>query len=152
DTDGTERSISRDGSYIVTLKDWTTLSRQYQADGSYKESWHSRADGDQTSFTHKPGPPQDRNGYVEEHTGFNTEDKYTLTRTADGHYKIKDASGERSADRYDDNHPDIRVERARLRDLAEAKIQDPEARKRFEQDIVRFDERCKSLEDSYVKQ
>jgi len=149
DSNGTERTVHKDGSYDIEFKDWTKLSRQYQQDGSYTESLRSHADGDQTSFSHKPGTNA---GYVEEHTGFNREDKYTLTRTADGHYRIKDALGERAADKYDDGHPDIRIEHARLRDLAEAKIQDPEARKCFEQDMVRFEERFKHLEESYVKQ
>ncbi len=150
DADGTERTVHADGSYDIEFTNGSTVSRKYQADGSYIETRRSKT-GEETSFTHKPGPPADKSGYVEEHTGAKPGDKYTVEKMADGRYKIKDGSGERLIDKHDEAHPDIRVERARLRDLAREKISDPAERKRFEQDMDRFEERSRQLEDVYMK-
>src|SRR5262249_54545367 len=105
-----------------------------------------------TSFTHKPGPPDDKNGYVEVHTGPKPSDNYTLEKTADGKYKIKDDSGEKVIDKYNEKNPDWRIERARLKEAAEANIKNPEDLIRFQQDMARFEIRMKNLEDTYAKQ
>jgi hypothetical protein len=61
-------------------------------------------------------------------------------------------TGEREVSEYDEKNPDIRVERARLRDNAEAKITDPAEKRRFQADMAALEARASELEELYRKQ
>lgn len=103
---------------------------------------------DGTGLTHKP--TADGSGYSEHHWGPRPEDNYELRKTADGRYEVADAGKDNF--KPPESADDARVERAKLRDLADARITDPKERARFEADMVKFDARAKELQEQYEKQ
>ncbi len=152
DYDGNTKTVKPDGSFELQMKDGSKYARDYQKDGSYIEHHVDKGATVGRSFVHGTDPPAEKGGYLEMHGGPKMEDNFTLEKTADGKYKIKDATAEKVVDKYDENDPDFRVERARLRDLAEKNITDPQELKQFQEDMAKLEARSQKLEEDYVKQ
>ena len=152
DAEGNKRIIYPNGSFELEMKDGSQHSRFYNNDGSYQEYRKSADTAAEWKMTSRSASnPADKDKYQEVHGGSEAEDNYVLERTSTG-YKIKDQHGDKTVGKYDDGAPDIRVEKARLKDLAEKNLADPSELKQFEEDLARFDARSKLLEQKYKKQ
>jgi len=79
-------------------------------------------------------------GYSEHHWGPRPEQNYDLAKTADGRWAIMEQLGDALVDKTDANDP--RVEMAKLDELAEGQITDPEMLARFQNDARDFEERA----------
>lgn len=139
--DGTKRIVSQDGSVKIENPNGTSYDMKPMAGGGYEYKHHGPKPENNYAYTRTP---DGHGGYTEKHTGSRPEDNYELTRTPDGHYKIKDASGEKSGDKFDDAKPDPRVEKAKLLDQADSHITDPEKRAKFHENLQRFEERARA--------
>ncbi len=132
DLEGKELALpgnTKDGGYIYR-DDYST--RTTWPDGSEKvERWDGRG------REHHPTPD---GGYVEKHWGPRPEDNYGLQKTADGKFLIADKPGDKPVE-VPPGSEDVRVERTKLEQLAESKIQDPEKLAKFRADMLRFEER-----------
>jgi len=152
DMEGGTKVVHPNGSFELEMRDGSKYFRSYHDDGSYVEQTSRPNDGEKKWCVHSPPDASDKEKYQELHGGPRLEDNYSIEHSSDGKYKVKDKDGEKTVDKYDENNPDARVERARLRDLAEKNITNPQELKRFEEDMVRFEARSAKLEETYQKQ
>src|SRR5262249_48343353 len=76
-------------------------------------------------------------GYTERHDGPNADDKYTVTRTKDGHFLITGSDG-KTVDATGKN--DLRVERSRLDDALDHTVDDPDRRQRMRDYLGKFEQ------------
>jgi hypothetical protein len=79
-------------------------------------------------------------GYTQHNWGRLPENNYDITRTADGHYLVADRPGD--VPRESTNPNDPRVEHARLSDLAESRISNPDDLARFRRNMAQFEQRA----------
>lgn len=87
--------------------------------------------------------PDGNGGYEQSHWGPRPGDDFELIKTPDGKFKIKE-SAEDTAHEVPAASPEVEAERQKLMETAEAKIDDPEKRAKFEADMLRFEERAKN--------
>ncbi|HEY9870816.1 MAG TPA: LysM domain-containing protein [Candidatus Obscuribacterales bacterium] len=159
---GTERVVRGDGTGYVRRSDgsehhWGPESAQnydvssttdggiqvMDADGDARTRWRNGVyrvmNHDGTGYVHT----QTGNGtYSEHHWGPRPQDNYDLTRSDRGRYLVSDRPGRAPRD-LSDTTSDIRVQRARVRDLAEGRLTDPRQLERFTQDMERFEQRAR---------
>ncbi|HEY9868633.1 MAG TPA: hypothetical protein V6D08_05665 [Candidatus Obscuribacterales bacterium] len=124
DAEGNRKTVYQDGAFVVQNKDGTGYDHHPNADGS---------------------------GYKEHHWGPRPEDNYELRKTPDGKYEVAEAGTENFKE-VAAEPPDPRVERAKLKDCADAMITDPRERAKFEADMAKFEARAKELRERYEKQ
>lgn len=79
-------------------------------------------------------------GYTQHNWGRLPENNYDVTRTADGHYLIADRPGDVPRESTTPN--DQRVEHARLNDLAESRISNPDDLAQFRSNMAQFEQRA----------
>ncbi len=148
--DGTALSLpghTKNGSFVS--KDGDGNKRTVWPDGTVSV--------DHTDGTRYVRSPEEGGGYTENHYGRKPQDNYVVECTADGKYRVAECSpdGEIVITEFrepGENELDARVEKAKMRDLAEAKIEDPVARAQFQADLAKFDARQTELGQQYEKQ
>lgn len=121
---------TRDG--LVTIENKMGDTITYCPDGSRRVE-----NKDGSGYLRKPAKD---GSYTEEHWGSRPEDRYVLTRAGDGKYTISDGKGGEAVDKTGSD--DVRVQRARLEELAEKNIYDPRQLARFHADMESFEERA----------
>ncbi len=124
DRAGNKRTVWDDGTVRVENKDGTGSVRKWQGEGT---------------------------GYTEHHWGPKPQDNYEIRKTEDGKYEVAEAGTENFREPTKEE-ADIRVERAKLKDLADARISEGAFRANFDADMERFEQRSKQLEEVYVKE
>jgi len=124
DRTGNKRTVWDDGTVRIENKDGTGSLRKWEGEGV---------------------------GYAEHHSGSKPEANYELRRNADGKYEVAEAGTENFREPTRDD-ADIRVERAKLKDLADSRISEAKDRLAFDEDMAQFEQRSKQLEEMYVKE
>ncbi|HEY9867627.1 MAG TPA: LysM domain-containing protein, partial [Candidatus Obscuribacterales bacterium] len=119
-----------DGAFVTA--DSYGRTRSVNSDGSIRLDH-----GDGTGYVREP---DGEGGTWESHFGPDAEDNYAIRKTVDGRYLIADRPGDVPTERMEGEDP--RVEAARLNDLAESKITDPEALARFQENMREFERRA----------
>jgi hypothetical protein len=121
-----------DGGIQVTDADGDTRTRW--RNGVYRIMNH-----DGTGYVYTP---TGSGTYTEHHWGPRPEDNYDLTRSDRGRYLISDRPGQAPRD-LSNVTSDIRVQRARVRDLAEVRLGGPQQIEHLTQDMERFEQRAR---------
>lgn len=119
---GNQRTIYLNGDMLFKNKDGTGFDRHFSADGST---------------------------YSEHHWGPHPRDNYDIRRTSDGKYELSTDGKNFEVSR---EFRDPREERARLRDIAEGAIKNPEDRAKFDADMIKFAAREQELQNLYEQQ
>lgn len=127
--DNYDVSNTNDGGIRVQHTDGS--ARVQYANGSYRVE-----NADRTGYSHNVTS----DGFTEHHWGPRSEDNYELTRTAEGRYSVSER-GEPARDVT--GAADERAENARIRDLAENRITNPQERERFLHDMETFERRAR---------
>jgi hypothetical protein len=89
--------------------------------------------------------PDGFGGFTEQNWGDFPENNYKLEKLADGSYIVEPAPDAELSKVVD-------VEKDKLEQLAEYKLESPEDKEQFKQDLERFHKRSAELEDTYRKQ